>query len=371
MAAKPHILFILHLPPPVHGAAMVGQNIHDSTLVNTAFDCRFINLTTASGMGDIGRFRFRKIHTFIRLLRQIRRSVKDLRPDYVYITPNATGGPFYKDYLVVMVLKRMGCRVVAHYHNKGVASRQDRPFDDFLYRRFFRGLKVILLSERLYPDIRKYVRREDVLVCPNGIPCGAVPAEKPTDGTPRILFLSNLLAEKGVLVLLDALAILHRRGIPFRCDIVGAETPEINSPQFEEAIRERDLESAVRYHGKRFGAEKAALLEGADIFAFPTFYPNECFPLVLLEAMAHGLPCISTEEGAIPDIIDDGETGLIVRKRDPADLADRIEALLQDAPMRRRMGQAGRRKYEENYTLERFERTFVDCLKAILTERKQ
>ena len=303
---------------------MVGQYIHDSETLASAFDCRFINLTTASGMGDIGRFRLKKIRPFLRLLRRIRRSVKDQRPEFVYVTPNAKGSPFYKDFVVVMMLKRMGCRVVAHYHNKGVASRQDRTLDDWLYRRFFRGLRVILLSEKLYPDIRKYVRREDVSFCPNGIPSGAAPTAKASHDVPQILFLSNLLVDKGVLVLLDALQDLQARGVRFRCDLVGGETAEIDSSLLEEALRTRGLQESVSYRGRRVGAEKEAFLAGADIFVFPTFYLNECFPLVLLEAMAHGLPCISTDEGAITDIIDDGVTGLIGRKQDPADLADKM-----------------------------------------------
>ena len=362
---KTHILFILHLPPPVHGAAMVGQYIHDSALINSEFDCRFINLTTASGMDDIGRFKLKKIRPFLRLLRQIRHSVKEFRPELVYITPNAGGGPFYKDFIVVSMLKRMGCRIVAHYHNKGVALRQERPIDNCLYRRFFKGLKVLLLSERLYPDIAEYVRREDVLICPNGIPCVVPPAVKEASAVPRILFLSNLLIEKGVLVLLDALQRLKEQGLRFTCELVGGETPELDASRLEEAIRTRGLKDVVNYHGKRLGAEKEAIIGQANIFVFPTFYQNECFPLVLLEAMAHALPCISTDEGAIPDIIDDGVTGLIVKKRDATDLAEKIEILLQDTELRERMGIAGRKKYEEQFTLERFERRFTDCLKII------
>ena len=366
MPAKPAILFILHLPPPVHGAAMVGQYIHDSALVNAEFNCQFLNLTTASGMGDIGRFRLKKIIPFRRLLRQIRQAVRSMRPDLVYVTPNAGGGPFLKDYIVVRMLRRMGCRVVAHYHNKGVALRQDRALYDFLYRRFFKGLKVILLSERLYPDIRKYVRREDVLICPNGIPCGGARDEKPSGGTPRLLFLSNLLIDKGVLVLLDAMKILNDKGFPFFCDVVGGETAAIDTVRLEKELLQRDLKDIVSYHGKRFGNEKDAFLNRADIFVFPSF--NECFPLVLLEAMAHALPCISTPEGAIPDIVDDGVTGLIVKRQDPEDLADKLTTLLQDAALRERMGAAGRRKYEQLFTLEHFERTFADTLKAVLKE---
>jgi hypothetical protein len=164
------VLFVLHLPPPVHGAAMVGKYIHDSKLINSELDCHYINLTTASGLEDIGRPRFNKVVPFFRLLRQIRRAVKDLHPQLVYITPNAKGGAFYKDFVVVTMLKRMGCEIVAHYHNKGVATEQDKWLDNLLYSKFFKGIKVILLGESLYHDVKKYVRREDVYICPNGIP---------------------------------------------------------------------------------------------------------------------------------------------------------------------------------------------------------
>ena len=171
MMAKHHtILFILHMPPPVHGAAMVGKFIHDSELVNSKFDCHYINLATASELEEIGKFKIKKVFLFCQLLRQIRKAVKDIKPQLVYITPNAMGGPFYKDYMVVQMLKRMGCKIVIHYHNKGVVTRQEKWFDNMLYHRFFNGIKVILLGESLYQDIKKYVRREDVCICPNGIP---------------------------------------------------------------------------------------------------------------------------------------------------------------------------------------------------------
>ena len=67
----PRILFIMHMPPPVHGAAMVGKYIHDSRLVNEAFDCRYINLATAANLEDIGKVRLAKFVDFSRLLRRI------------------------------------------------------------------------------------------------------------------------------------------------------------------------------------------------------------------------------------------------------------------------------------------------------------
>ena len=99
---------------------------------------------------------------------------------------------------------------------------------------------------------------------------------------------------------------------------------------------------------------------------FSTFYHNECFSLVLLEAMEHGLPCISTTEGGIPGIIDDGKTGFLVPKHDVAVLADKIQLLLNDSVLRSNMGKAGREKLEKEFTLEVFEKRMTWILEHIV-----
>lgn len=368
---KPKILFIMHMPPPVHGAAMVGQYIHDSELIKEKFDCHYINLTTAKNLQDIGKVGMRKLLDFFKLLKRIRRIVKGIKPQVVYVTPNACGGAFYKDFVVVEMLKRLGCKVVVHYHNKGVATRQDRRLDNALYRRFFKDIKVILLSECLYEDVKKYVQKEDVFVCGNGIPditnhstCPDTVASDHIDGkVPHVLFLSNLLISKGVVVLLDALKVLKEKGCCFVCDFVGGETVEMDAAMFQNEVAKRGLEEMAVYHGRKYGIDKEAFLNTADMFVFPTFYPNECFPLVLLEAMQHNLPCVSTTEGGIPGIIDDGKTGFLVPKHDTETLAEKIQTLLSDAALRQCMGEAGREKYEKEFTLEVFEKRMAEILK--------
>ena len=364
---KPKILFVMHMPPPVHGAAMVGQYIHDSELINREFDCHYINLTTARNLQDIGKVGMRKLFDFFKLLSKIRHTLKEVQPDLVYITPNACGGAFYKDFIVVQMIKAMGFKVVAHYHNKGVATHQNRRLDNMLYRRFFKGIKVILLSDCLYADVSKYVDRKDVVVCANGIPASildddSVLSSDCNGNTPHILFLSNLLISKGVVVLLDALQILKEKGCSFVGDFVGGETAEMNGAVFKSEVAKRGLEGMVMYHGRKYGRDKEAFLKSADMFVFPTFYHNECFPLVLLEAMEHSLPCISTTEGGIPGIIEDGKTGYLVQKHDAEALADKMEILLADADLRRQMGKAGREKFEMEFTLEVFEKRMEEIL---------
>ena len=365
---KPKILFIMHMPPPVHGAAMVGQYIHDSEVINREFECHYINLTTAKNLQDIGKVGMQKLFDFFKLLRKIRKMLNEVKPDLVYITPNACGGAFYKDFVVVQMIKAMGYRVVAHYHNKGVATHQNRWLANALYKRFFKGIKVILLSECLYDDVRKYVDRRDVFVCANGIPALQVCCSDSMlrsaleDDIHHFLFLSNLLISKGIVVLLDALQILKDKGHRFVCDFVGGETVEMDAHMFAEEVAKRGLEGMAVYHGRKYGKDKEAFFCSADVFVFPTFYHNECFPLVLLEAMEHGLPCISTTEGGIPGIIDDGKTGFLVPKHDAVALADKIEMFIRDTDLRHKMGSAGREKFEREFTLEVFEKRMVEIL---------
>lgn len=87
---KSKVLFIMHLPPPIHGAAMMGKYLQESKLVNESFDCFCINLATADSLSDIGKFGIRKLINFLKLLKHIHHVVKGIRPDLVYITPNAS-----------------------------------------------------------------------------------------------------------------------------------------------------------------------------------------------------------------------------------------------------------------------------------------
>lgn len=346
---KPRILFLMHMPPPVHGAAVVGGIVHDSEVIRERFECRYVNYSISRSMDEIDRFSWKKIPVVARLLGRVFREVVRFRPDIVYVTPSFRPLSFRKDRLVVSFLKRRGCQVVLHLHNKGVATLAEKPGYDHQLRQFFERTTVILLSERLYPDITRYVDRADVRLCPNGIdPVLETAPVRNEKAVPTLLFMSNVIGDKGAGDLLDACRLLADRGVAFQCRFAGAISPRFPTESLETMARERGLEGKVRFSGALYGEEKKEAYRQADVFVHPT--REDCFPLVILEAMSAGLPVVASEEGGIPDEVEDGVTGFLFRKGDVAGLAHCLERLLIDASTRRRMGAAGR---------ERFDRLFI------------
>lgn len=362
---KQKILIIAPFPPPVHGSAMVSQYIKDSKLLKTAFDFDYVNLSTSRKMDEIGKKNPIKIWRLFSALFLTFWKLLVHRYDLCYLAITCHGTGFLKDSPFVLICKLFQKKIVIHQHNKGMANDVDKWPYRWLLPLCYKNAKVVLLSWRLYPDIEKIVPRENVLICPNGIPgTKNVNATKPDNNIPRLLFLSNLLIEKGILDLLTALEILKSEGYSFICDVVGAETVEINAKIFNAEIKKRGLNECVFYKGRQYGQEKSEELRIANIFVFPSC--NEAFPLVNLEAMENKLPIVTTDEGGITDVVKDKVNGLIAEKHDPRSLAKCIKILLDNPVLRKKMGENGYKIFCEQFTIEVFENKMLEILKAAM-----
>ena len=363
---KPHILFITPLPPPVHGSAMVSQYIKDCKELQAEYICDFVNLSTSRSMDEIGKRSLMKYVRFISAYILTLWKLLTHRYALCYLAITCRGMGFLKDAPFVLLCKLFGRKVVIHQHNKGMSKCVDRQPYKWLLPLVYRNTKVILLSWYLYPDIEKVVKKEQVVICPNGIPelFDKEPHFERNNEVPHLLFLSNLIPSKGVYVLLDACKILKDKGYRFVCDFVGGESKDITREIFEQAKNERQLKDYVIYHGPQYGNDKIKFFTDANVFVHPTM--DDAFPLTLLEAMQYSLPIISTDIGGIKDIVEDNKNGYICETNNAVSLATAIEVLIKDKEKRTLFGGNGCSIYKDKFTLEAFNRNITNILYKLI-----
>ena len=169
----------------------------------------------------------------------------------------------------------------------------------------------------------------------NGLDLTRFPYASPITRRPEIIAVGRLVEKKGFGYLVDACQLLKKRGVDFSCRIIGSGDQELS---LRRRINELGLEQSVDLSGPRPQQEVIAALQNAAVFAAPCVVGDDGnrdgLPTVLLETMALGTPCVSTDVTGIPEILRDGETGLLVAQKDPLSLADALERLLTEPDLR-------------------------------------
>jgi glycosyltransferase involved in cell wall biosynthesis len=194
----------------------------------------------------------------------------------------------------------------------------------------------------------------------NGVALDA-PATRRSGGGPlRVVSVARLRAPKDVLTLVRAVALLPPGGV--RALVVG-DGPERSELSAE--IGRLGLDGAVDLAGER--DDVAELLAAADVFVLPS--RSEGLPMSVLEAMAAGLPVVASAVGGVPELVEDGETGILVPPGRPDALAAALGGLAADPALRARLGAAGRRRAEARFGIEACRRAHVQLYRELLEAR--
>jgi glycosyltransferase involved in cell wall biosynthesis len=210
------------------------------------------------------------------------------------------------------------------------------------------ALTVIALSEDMKRKMNSICKREDIAILPNGIELDKFKniylQKQRNDKTKRtIIFVGTLRPVKGVGYLIKAMSIIHEK-LPDTNLLIVGDGPDRD--KIESLVRELNLQDCVRFAGKVSNEEIPEYMSKADVFALPSL--SEGFGIVNIEAMASGLPIVTTNVGGLPEIIINGENGFLVEPKNPEALAEKILFILNNNDLKARISinnQMRARKY--------------------------
>lgn len=350
---KARVLIVGPIPPPYMGPSLATQILLQSGL-SEHFDLYHLNTSHHKSWKSLGSFSMSNIWAALVHSMQLVLLMVKKRPDIIYIPISQTTIGYLRDSIFILIGKIFRCKVIAHL--RGGYFRKWLDGTNFIVRRYVYIVHSfvdaqIVLGECLRSVFHGLVPCESIFVVPNGRDFDWSPSQGKCGDRKklRVLFLGNLIESKGALDVLKSAKVVWAEGCDVEFLFAGAWRDDRVKNELEAQAR-KNKDNAIKLLGTVVGRPKADLLLGADIFVFPTYYPFEGHPWVIVEAMAAGLPIITTDHAAIRESVLQDVNGFIVEKQNSQDIARRIVQLCQDDGLRQAMGVASRIRYEKYFT---------------------
>jgi glycosyltransferase involved in cell wall biosynthesis len=410
------LLVFAHTPPPHHGQSYMVQLMlagfggdrrqgrqpagGHAPGGDFGIECYHVNVRLSKRLEDIGDLRLGKLVLLLGYCLQaiwcrFRYGVRNL---YYVPTPGKYSA-LYRDWIVMLICRPFFKRVVLHWHAAGLAKWLElvvgMRLRSFTYRMMKQVDLSIVLSKYNRADGEKLFSHR-VKIVANGIPdpCPRFVEEvlprrrarfaarrkllsgqaldaadrRDTDGDPeviKVLYLAHCTREKGLFDAIAGVALASQRlrqrqaPVSLRLMVAGDFVTAEDKAEYARWVAAPELAGIVQHFGFVRGAQKNRLLREADLFCFPTFYFAESFGLVLIEAMAFGLPILATRWRSLPELFPADYPGL-VEVRSPEQIADRLLALVTTET-----GEGFRDVFLRSYTLERHLANLAEALKQI------
>jgi glycosyltransferase involved in cell wall biosynthesis len=394
------LLVFAHVPPPHHGQSYMVKLMLDgfggdhrghqraSAPFHHDVECYHVNVRLSKRLEDIGDLRLGKL--ILLLLYCIEAIWCRFRygvENFYYVPAPGKTSALVRDWMVMLLCRPFFKRVILHWHAAGLAKWLETCAQirsrSFTYSLMKRVDLSIVLSKYNRADAEKLFPME-IAVVNNGIPdpCPLfehelspgrkarlearrhlISGEKLTSeeqaragGDPQVvhvLYLAHCTREKGAFDAMAGTALANKKlaalhsPISLRLTVTGSFVTAEDRTEFEALMRQPEISNCVQYVGFVAGKQKEQLLRTADVFCFPTFYPNENQPVNLIEAMAYGLPVCTTYWRSLPEFFPDDYAGL-VDTHSPDEIADALLRLMTED------GEILRAIFLKNFTLENY-----------------
>ncbi|MFH4969230.1 glycosyltransferase family 4 protein [Gaetbulibacter sp. M240] len=354
-----NILIVGPLPEPTTGVSLANKVVFEGLTRMDNFSVDVINTSYNKFDENLGVFSFSKAFFYLKINFY---AFKILNVDKVYITPGQTFFGVLKYGLFIVLSRLFGKELIIHVHGNylGKEFAQVKGLKKRILRYFLKMTsKGIVLSESLKGNMAPFVGNDQIFVLYNFVEDylflkdeNQVPLNGGS-GKVKIIFLSNLMEEKGIFDLLEALTNLEEEGFDFKAKIAG----NIDSKHSEKLSNYFDKLKNTEYCGVVSGKAKKDLLFWGNIFVLPTYYEMEGQPISILEAMATENLILTTEHAGIPDIFKDRVNGYYVDKKSPKSIVDKIK--LSSDPIisqsiREYNGSIANKKYKQDHFIGSF-----------------
>ena len=396
------LLVFAHTPPPHHGqsymvqlmlAGLGGDARRNKSAAPPALgiECYHVNARFSRGLADIGEFQGAKIFLIFWFCLQAvwLRCRYDVKHFY-YVPAPGKRVALYRDWLIMFLCRPFFKTVILHWHAAGLAKWLETETTisaRAVTYRFFRPVDLsLVLSRYNFADAEKLLSHK-IRVVNNGIPdpCADfaqviqprrresfLTRQKIFTGektvaplTVKILFLAHCTREKGLFAAAAAVLRANRslavRGLPVRLQLTAAGNfvTDAEKAEFDRLMQDAAFAAAVAHVGFVSGERKAALYREADLFLFPTQYLGENQPVNLIEAMAFGLPIVTTRWRSLPEMLPPNTAGLVAGQ-DTEELAAAILKVLVEES-----GEQMREHFTAHFTLERHLAELAAALRSV------
>lgn len=348
------VLVISQLPPPVHGSTLITRKLID-TLYREGLELDLVDRRFSRSVSQVGKFSLRKTFSAFALQFRLISRLRAFRPDQVIFFATTRKLSFLADWLMSETLRFRRARVILYLHTVGFSALASRgSLLRWMTRRVLQSAEcVVCLGPSVYEDIRAWVHASRVVFIPNTSPDDPPPPDE-VQSSGYVLFLSNVLADKGPDTFVEIARQLAESQPGRRFVVAGSSSDHELELRLQRRVDEAGLADRVERVTHVDPDERWDLLEGASILVFPSRYPFEAQPIVILEAMAMGRPVVAYDIGGVRDIVRDDWGCTLVPPEDIGGAVAAVQEALGDPLNLKSRGASARAAYLAEFSSEAY-----------------
>ena len=360
MNSKISILLIGPFPEPLSGVSIANQVVNEVLSEDSQFEVDLINTSYSIFDEEIGKFSFKKAFFYLTLNLNI---LKIFKHKIIYITPGQTFYGILKYGFFIILGSVFRKELIIHIHGNHLGQEYKslngikRNIFYFLVSRFRKG---IVLSESLKHNLTPFIDQASIFFLPNFAQDYLYTQDKKlVNDELRIFYLSNLMKEKGIFCLLNALKNLEKNNIIYKAKIAG----NIDQKYSKEILNLFTELKNAEYIGVVNGDDKKNLLKWGNVFVLPTFYKMEGQPISILEAMATTNLVVTTNHAGISDVFQDKINGYFVEKNNENSIQKILSYLAANKSELKKIAEYNKTFFLNNFTVDIFKKNLLEIIK--------